>query len=93
MDLKKTVHVERELYYFKLHVKNCNESSAEDGKSFCCETSEGREAIRKKRALKNRRGFSCSQTAENVWKDNWEVKGLEDLKKASIISLFWLKSS
>ena len=92
MDLKKSVHVERKLYYFKLHVESCNESSAEDGKSFRCETSDGREAIRKNLLSKIDEVF-CSQPTENVWKDNWEVKGLEDLKKASIISLCWLKSS
>ena len=43
MDSDKSVHVERELYYLKLHVESSNESSAEDGKSFRCETSEGRD--------------------------------------------------
>ena len=47
MDSDHSVHVERKLSYSKLHVKSSNESSAEDGKSFRCETSEGREAIRK----------------------------------------------
>ena len=45
MDSDKSAHVEREFYYLKL--ERSNESSAEDGDSLCCETSEGREAIRK----------------------------------------------
>ena len=44
MDSDQSVHVEHELYYLKLYVESSNESSADDGKSFRCETSEGREA-------------------------------------------------
>ena len=63
--MDQSVHVEGELYYLKLHRESSNESSGEDGNSFRFEMSEGREAIRKPCSPKSK-GYSCSQTAENI---------------------------
>ena len=64
MDSDKRVHVERELYYLRL--ESSNESSAEDGRSFRCETKDVKFVNTFSPKWTRLSLYGCSQTAENV---------------------------